>query len=434
VREETDTSVSELKTQITQLTPEVEAAFEQKTIENVAIAYFDDGADNVPIKKLVVDITPVQSGSGVPSPDNVRPITGWTGAKVCATGVNLFDKTTAVYGYIDESNGVLKLPGSNYRSTDFVKVLGGQSYYIKTEQTNAVWGAWYDENKTYISGQTNYDNKVITAPNNAKYIRLTITSNVSGNVDSFSINYPASDHDYHPYGHTYSVTFPTEAGTVYGGTLDVINGVLTVDMMEVDLGTLSWSYSATYDWFTTSDLSSTVKKPPTGSVPANAICSKYPIIRQAINNSAKGISVWTNGTLSYWNNSEFSADAAIFKTAMTGVQLVYELATPITYTVDPTEVKTLLAVNNILADTGNVNELTYYAMNNTEAKITLTKAIIAPVLDSMTADTALVENDFRIVENTLYRVTTNIASGATLTPNTNCVAVTIAEILKSLLS
>jgi len=60
--------------------------------------------------------------------------------------------------------------------------------------------------------------------------------------------------------------------------------------------------------------------------------------------------------------------------------------------------------------------------------------IIAPVLDSMVADTALEANDFRIVDNTLYRITTPVASGATLTPNTNCTATTIAEILKSLLS
>ena len=59
---------------------------------------------------------------------------------------------------------------------------------------------------------------------------------------------------------------------------------------------------------------------------------------------------------------------------------------------------------------------------------------IAPVLDDMTADTALVANDFRIVNNTLYRITSPVASGGTLTPNTNCTATTITEVLKTLLS
>lgn len=41
-----------------------------------AIASFDDGGDNKPLKQLKVAINPVQSGSGEPSPQNVRPIVG----------------------------------------------------------------------------------------------------------------------------------------------------------------------------------------------------------------------------------------------------------------------------------------------------------------------------------------------------------------------
>lgn len=62
------------------------------------------------------------------------------------------------------------------------------------------------------------------------------------------------------------------------------------------------------------------------------------------------------------------------------------------------------------------------------------KSIIAKQINDFTADTALVENDFRIINNTLYRITTSVASGATLIPNTNCTATTIAAVLKSLLS
>lgn len=47
-----------------------------------AVASFNDGADNMKIQKLVVNIEPVQAGSGEPSPDNVRPISGWTGANI----------------------------------------------------------------------------------------------------------------------------------------------------------------------------------------------------------------------------------------------------------------------------------------------------------------------------------------------------------------
>lgn len=51
------------------------------------IASFADGADNRQIRKIVGTIVPVQEGSGDPSPDNVRPISGWTGAIIYQLGL-----------------------------------------------------------------------------------------------------------------------------------------------------------------------------------------------------------------------------------------------------------------------------------------------------------------------------------------------------------
>ena len=47
-------------------------------------------------------------------------------------------------------------------------------------------------------------------------------------------------------------------------------------------------------------------------------------------------------------------DPATFKSAMSGQNIVYPLATPQTYQLTPTEVKTLLGDNNIFADCGDV--------------------------------------------------------------------------------
>ena len=47
-----------------------------------AIANFEDGADGLAIKTLTVNIKPLQAGSGDPSPQNVRAISGWTGASI----------------------------------------------------------------------------------------------------------------------------------------------------------------------------------------------------------------------------------------------------------------------------------------------------------------------------------------------------------------
>ena len=60
------------------------------------IANFSDGADDLPLSELTIGIVPVQSGSGDPAPDNIRPISGWTGANVKRAGKNLLSKMTGV--------------------------------------------------------------------------------------------------------------------------------------------------------------------------------------------------------------------------------------------------------------------------------------------------------------------------------------------------
>lgn len=70
-----------------------------------------DGAENTPLKSAVVNIEPVQSGSGDPSPTNIRPISGWTQAKVTRTGKNLLPlrsgSTTQNGQTFTPSNGTL---------------------------------------------------------------------------------------------------------------------------------------------------------------------------------------------------------------------------------------------------------------------------------------------------------------------------------------
>ena len=48
-----------------------------------------DGADSMPLKSLAVGIEAVQAGTGDPSPENERPISGWNGCKIHVTGKNM---------------------------------------------------------------------------------------------------------------------------------------------------------------------------------------------------------------------------------------------------------------------------------------------------------------------------------------------------------
>ena len=231
-----------------------------------SVMSFPDGAP-VNAHDLVVEIEPVQSGSGDPSPENVRPISGWTGANVV----------------------------------------------------------------------------------------------VSPTTD-------AQD------GTTYPISWQAEAGTVYGGTLDVTTGLLTVTMAEVDLGTLTWLYDSGDHSRMRASLND-VKRPSADTDIANILCSQYRTdsvsnIYNHIHDKSIGLLnsnnfIWVYDS-AYSNPNEFQAD-------MSGVQLVYELATPQTYQLTPTQVALLLGQNNIWADTGDVQSVEYQA----DTKLYIDKKIAA---------------------------------------------------------
>ncbi len=115
--------------------------------------------------------------------------------------------------------------------------------------------------------------------------------------------------------------------------------------------------------------------------------------------------------------------------------LLTRCSPPVTYQLTPSELTALLGNNAIWSEYGTI-DVSYAESTKSyvDKSMRLTKALLAPVLDSMTADTALGVNDFRIVGDTLYRITANVASGGTLTEGTNCAATTIGEMLTALLN
>lgn len=149
-------------------------------------------------------------------------------------------------------------------------------------------------------------------------------------------------------GTTHTATFEE---TVYGGTVDLVSGVLTVDRAMVDLGTLTWNTIAQYgDGY----FNARIGDRKQGQ--RNLICSNYAV------SSAGGASAIADGEIIggasnpfvYIHDSRYK-DASAFKKAMNGVQLVYELATPQTYQLTPQTIATLEGVNNVWGDSGSVD-------------------------------------------------------------------------------
>ena len=64
------------------------------TVGPVPLATFDASVADMPLKELLVNIEPVQEGSGDPSPANIRPIIGWTGCNIYRSGTDMNTPTT----------------------------------------------------------------------------------------------------------------------------------------------------------------------------------------------------------------------------------------------------------------------------------------------------------------------------------------------------
>ena len=353
-----------------------------------AVASFDDGADDMKIQKLVINIEPLQQGSGDPSPDNVRQISGWTGAEIEQTGVNVWDEEWE-NGTFNTTTGVninTPLTETQIRSKNLIPIKPNTTYYICAPSD--IWCIFYDINKNIIVNPP-YDGEYVqrsgnsicladiyrpathkyTTPENARYFKFYCVG-VYGNTykNDISINYPATDTEYHPYtGNQISVNWEDEAGTVYGGTLTLNpdrTGTLVVDRAMVDLGALDWAvYGTNFFYSTYLRVNNLVKIPASNDDIANIVCSKYMAVSFNNNsNTDKGISVNAGGNL-FIRDTDYS-DASSIATALSGVQLVYELASSQTYQLTAEQVSdiltTLYGTNNIWADTGDV-EVTYPA-------------------------------------------------------------------------
>lgn len=338
--------------------------FEMKSVSGDFI-HITDGAGLIPVKDLKIGIDAVQSGSGDPSPENVRPITGWTGAKVNVNGINQWDEEWEVGGYSSSTGNAWSTNDRiRSKSTKPINCLPNMAYYLKASSNVQMF--YYDAEDKYISASVSGYDAVYTTPPNCHYIRFATTA-VYGTAykNDISINYPATETDYHAYeGHAYEVTWEDEAGTVYGGTLDVTTGELVVTHKLCNLADLTWKQytadDANHSFYATppSDI-----KPSTGSsYVIDGISSSYTI------RHFSSVSVWKTHDKAICQvadpqrfivrDTDYS-DATTFANNLENAQICYTLDTPVSYTIDPTEVLTLLGENNIFADTGAVEELIY---------------------------------------------------------------------------
>lgn len=435
------------------------ARFEQAEITGVPIATFDNGADNAPVKKLIVDIAPVQSGSGDPSPENVRPITGWTGANVMRSGKNLLDITGSISntyadrivtgGHVEITYKTTFSPNSIFVESQLEEL---KPFYLNAgEYTfSATVESGSDLTYTSLTAKFKYENGTIVSVNNGASFTLTdrakltelgseyksVTNGKKAIIDyQFECGTVATS--YEPYqGETYSITFPSEAGAVYGGTLDVTNGVLTVTNAKVAFPTSGWTDQQTLTNTRRYSFSITGIKAVGSNNVDDILCTQYPVLA---NDSDTVHITHRNSNIHVFVSKEDYPNVTSWTNYLSEIETLpevcYPLATPVTYTLTPTEIKTLLAINNIWADTGNINDLIYRKMPIPAEELEDTiESMIAGVEHTMEATQNYTEGDLVIAVHKLYHINSNIASGETLVPGVNCSVTTIEAELANLAS
>ncbi len=171
---------------------------------------------------------------------------------------------------------------------------------------------------------------------------------------------------------TASITFPTPPGTVYGGTLDVITGVLTVDKVLLTFSGGATSegiygddnaelYRLEIPNYNTTKIVRAQSTTSVGRLSSNYF--KFISTTSAAKMKDAEIRTQAANTPQYlyfrWDSAtDVSAINAAF--ANTALQVIAELQSPQTYQLTPQEVSTLLGENNIWADTGDTT-VTYLA-------------------------------------------------------------------------
>lgn len=393
-----------------------------------AIASFPDGMA-APAKDVTIGIEPVQSGSGDPSPTNVRPISGWTGANVTRTGFNVWDEETEI-GDIDGITGAIKI--GNYLITkNYIPVLPNTTYYFS--MPSKVFFYEYDANKDVImNGDYAYHFKAtsgtFTTGANTHYITFRNDINNASQTYNHDIcinlSDPAKNGTYEP-GHvvTIPISWQSVAGTVYGGTLDVTTGLLTVDRgIKVLNGSEDWAEYASGNGFRL--LLSEMKNGEAQDGIANYLPTVDGLSALGIEFGRNDKRIYLAQALTIGGVSNLSSWRSYLESNQ--LQIVFPLATPQTYQLTPVKIEMLLGDNNVWADTGD-STVTYRA----DTKLYIQK-INAPTDDDMIADAQIASGRYFIVGGNLYRSTTTIPAGDAINPGSNCILTNLADALNAL--
>lgn len=340
---------------------------------------------------IKVSWEPTQAGEGDPSPDNIRPISGRDAVRVIRCGKNYIDvksldkKTISSCKYESTEKGfrVTAYAAGNYKPCIFylpTDIVLGKTITVSAEltaKTNDVtpgiriiaYKDGYVQQAIYVDrdfgsvGVRYSDTAKIpdALPEGCEGFALNYycTRGTNANPDDYSeyadiqIELGSTATPYEPYtGSKTDIALPE---TVYGGTLDVETGVVTVTHCLVTLtGEEIWQKEGNYIY------SYSV---PAGKQRGTGVCTHYPYWdRVGDFDYVRGYYVLhvgcafivSGGIGSNFTVDEWKAHLAEQKANGTPVQVSYALKTPYTIQLTPQQIAALSGVNIIYTDAGTL--------------------------------------------------------------------------------
>lgn len=245
------------------------------------------------------------------------------------------------------------------RSKDFIKVNSNAQYYFYNgDNTYTIYGFQYDSNYNFIS-TLNGLNIIVTTASNCAYIKFYVNGHTTYNNDiCINVSDASINGNYYPYfegirdsavtsvvsGDNIS-TIPSQvqALTGYGwgvnancyNYIDFTTKKFVQKVARVDLGSLNWVYQGN-NVFTTTLSPQPYSNYTDGRPMINSLISNnyLKIVNYNVTYASMADKSYVAGS-NYYGISAFYikdsayTDAEAFKTAMSGVYLYYELATPV---------------------------------------------------------------------------------------------------------
>ena len=335
----------------------------EKTQASASVCSFDDGADDVPTKSLVVTIPPTLSG--------VSSVTE------TQTGRNLLDvparEELTRNGVISSvaSDGTITASGQSTGNGDIpitlgtsVNLIGGQTYTFSINGTDTRTGSVY----VYFAGGSyisinNANHSGIYTPSADQTITGVTLRMFNGQSITLSakimLEIGSTAHAYEPY--TTPTQYTADLGrTIYGGSADIVNGVGKSSYKIITVGNSGWNYYASGGYIY-KDFNDKVT-PTIGDTDHILVTDNPDMPYGGVNYASQfqDLHVYQAQNKAIYIKDTSCTSANDFYTKYSDMQIGYELATPTDFTFTGQEIPTRLGVNNFWSDEGDT-EVTYRA-------------------------------------------------------------------------